>query len=924
MDELDDTLGERWFPVGEVSVESLRERASMTSLPPIYYLHVWFARRPLATSRAVILGALLPADIVRSAMLSFLGIPSDRDVVGAYKELLRAKGEKRTIASPFTWTRAFRYIPTDQQCDDLKKYQKNDLDGLPLILDPFAGGGSIPLEAVRLGLPVVASDLNPVAYLCLKGTIEYPSRFGTKLIPAIEKFCAEIHQATKRDLAQYYPLEENEEIYAYLWSRTLSCPHCGLDIPLSPNWWLATRSGRRISIRPKVPAEGPRCSFDILIDSDLHDFNPDKGTTSGGDAICLRCQSTIPSEQIKAEARAERLGHQLYCICYKSQDSHKRGTTWRFRLPSEADDRAVLLAEQILSEKKPAFIAEGFLPPEKIPVGLKTREPLNLGIENWYDLFNSRQLLAHAVYLKHFISAKRDLFSGLEQGTEEWDFATAVAVYGAIVFDSCIAYSSMLARWDHNRIKVVNSMAIQAFPVKWSYSEVESAELLWPWATKKTIKSLQGIIDLFPEHPGIVSVLNEDAAALPLGDRSVPMIVTDPPYSDNVMYAEVSDFFYIWLRRLVGDLFPEEFADELTNKSDEAVANPARFSGAKRGQAKVLAEQDYAAKMEAAFREMQRILTDDGILCVMFTHRKAEAWEGLAESLMNAGFVLRSSWPVHTEPGDKFGKANKGALKVTVLLYCRKRPDRRPGRWEDVVDEIRETAKEKVVEYQGYGITGPDLLVSMYGPALGRFSEYYPVKDITGRIVRAGEALAVVAEVVNEHLTGDIRGADMESLAYLNLLRSAPELTMETDLARLSTVFGGNTSLDELDLKGGAGLVKKTGKDVKILTAKQRLEAGVLSPERPRSFKGLMDIVHAAVLLYERQGIGPVQRMLADVGRDARDAGVVSVLGAIGAIGEEGAPELIAEARIANALLEALGHMPSGVGKTGERITHWI
>lgn len=923
-DEHGEVLGERWFPVGEVSVESVRERASMTALPPTYYLHVWFARRPLTTSRAAILGAILPPDTAKKEMLSLTGIPTDRDVIGAYQEFMRAKAEKRTITSPFTWKRAFGYVPSAQQRDDLIKVLREGHGKPPVILDPFAGGGSIPLEAIRLGLTTIANDLNPVAYITLKGTVDYPARFGARLIPAVEQFCNQVYQGAREELAQYYPKEADEEVYGYLWSRTVNCPHCGLAIPLSPNWWVAYTGSNKIAIRPEVPKEGNFCSFTVIEDPKQHGFNPDVGTASGGDAVCPRCQSTVTSEQIKIAGQAGRMGHQFYCVCTKVPAARGRRKTWRFRAPSEAEMDAADNATRVLAENQILWMGEGWIPKEEIQEGLKTREPLNIGISHWCDLFNPRQLLAHAIFLKHFNEAKRRLFETLVPKSDEWDFAAAVTVYGAIVFDSCLNYNSMQCRWHSGRCLVAGSMDMQAFPFRSSYAEFDSATMLWPWAQKKTIKALRELIALFPEDPGTVTILNNDAAALPCADRSIPVIVTDPPYSNNVMYAEVSDFFYVWLKRLIGDLFPEQFAEDLTNKIDEAVANPARFAGAKHGQAKLLAEQDYAAKMEAAFREMNRILTDDGVLCVMFTHRKAEAWEGLAESLMNAGFVLRSSWPVHTEPGDKFGKANKGALKVTVLIYCRKRPDRRPGRWEDVVDEIRETAQEKVIEYQGYGITGPDLLVSLYGPALGCFSEYYPVKDITGRVVRAREALGAVAEVVNEHLTGDIRGADMESLAYLNLLRSAPGLTIETDLARLSTVFGGNTSLDALDVKGGAGLVEKDGKDVKILIARRRLEMGVLSPDRPTSFKGLMDVVHAAILLYERQGIGTVQRMLEEVGRDAHDAGVVSILGAIGAIGEDGSAELVAEARVANALLEALGHTSAGVGKTGERITHWV
>jgi adenine-specific DNA methylase len=861
-------------------------------------------------------------DYSRKDLFKLLAIPDNLDVVGLYNQLLRAKAEKRKIKNPCSWTQAYKVPISEESTNHLRSSVPQQI----LLLDPFAGGGSIPLEAIRMGLPIVANDLNPVAYICLKGTVEYPAQFGMRLIQAVEEFCAKIHRAAKTELLQYFPKNDDEDVFSYLWTRTIACPHCSLEIPLSPNWWVAKTDGLKVAVRPEVTEEGHRCSFTVIQDPKQHGFDPDIGTASGGDAICPRCRSTVSSEQVKAAAQADRMGHQLYCVCTKIPKMRGRGKDWIFRAPTDQDIKTVDAVNAVVEAERTQWPAWQWIPSERYPEDANDTRPLQYGMPYWSDFFNPRQLLTHAIYMKQFSETKRRLFDTLVPGSDDWQFASAVTVYGAMVFDTCVNYNSMQCRWHSGRCIIAGSMDMQAFPFRSSYAEwnqvVKGAG--YEWAMDKTVKALRELLALLPTNPGTITVLNNDAAALPCADRSVPVIVTDPPYSDNVMYAEISDFFYVWLKRLVGDLFPVQFADDLTNKSDEAVANSARFCGAKRGQAKVLAEQDYAAKMEAAFREMNRILTDDGVLCVMFTHRKAEAWEGLAESLMNAGFVLRSSWPVHTEPGDKFGKTNKGALKVTVLLYCRKRPDRRPGRWEDVVDEIRETAKEKVAEYQGYGITGPDLLVSLYGPALGRFSEYYPVKDITGRVVRAREALAVVAEVVNEYLTGDIRGADMESLAYLNLLRSAPGLTMETDLARLSTVFGGNTSLDALDVKGGAGLVKKAGKEVKILTARKRLEMGVLSPDRPSSFKGLMDVVHAAILLYERQGIGAVQRMLEEVGRDAHDAGVISVLGAIGAIGEDGSAELVAEARIANALLEALGHTSAGVGKTGERITHWI
>ena len=911
-------LGETWFPVREISIESVRERAASSALPPIYYLHVWFARRPLATARAAIIGALVPSNFPKQDFFKLLGIPSDVNITERFEEFLRRKSKKIKGNYPLLWKRSYTHNPTIDEIQTLNRAIESEINTQKtLLFDPMAGGGSIPLEAIRLGFPVIANDLNPVAYLCLKGTTEYPVLFREKILQEVKKFCDTIHEKAHNDLAKFFPKYGDEEIYAYLWARTVSCPHCGLIIPLSPNWWIVNQENEKIAVQMNWTSTDNKCKFQIIKNPDVSIFDPDSGTTVSGDAQCPRCKSKLEGEKLKDLAQEGKMGHQLYGVCTKIPKRSGRGKDWVFRNPTDEEYDVLENIEPHL-EKLIKYI-----PDEEFPSSANDDRPRQYGMFYWKDIFNPRQLLTHAVYLKYYLETKEDLFKGKMHGTPDWDLAVATAVYGAMVFDSCVSYNCQICRWDATRVKIVNAMAIQGFPFKWSYSEFDHSEMLWPWSQEKTIDSLKELIALTPEKGEKITILNSDAQKLKIPRCSIDAIIVDPPYGNNVMYADISDFFYIWMKRMVGDLFPESFKTELTNKEDEVVANVARFSGSKKGQAKKLANQDYSAKMEASFLEMHRVLKDDGVLCVMFTHRDSAAWEGLAESLMNAGFTFKSSWPVHTEPGEKFGKANKGALKVTVILYCRKRKDHQPGRWEDVVDEIRDIAKEKIKEYQGYGITGPDLLVSLYGPALGKFSEYYPVKDITGKVRGIGDAFTIVAEVVNEHLTGDIKGADMEALAYLNLLRNAPGLTMEYDLARICTVFGGNTSVDVLDVKGGSGLVKKASGKVKILTAKNRFAEGILNPDRPNTFRGLMDVVHAALLIYEREGIAPVTRMLQETGRDAKDAGIISVLSAIGSIGEDASSDLGAEARIANALLEALGHSPAGIGKTGEKITHW-
>jgi hypothetical protein len=393
------------------------------------------------------------------------------------------------------------------------------------------------------------------------------------------------------------------------------------------------------------------------------------------------------------------------------------------------------------------------------------------------------------------------------------------------------------------------------------------------------------------------------------------------------MYGEISNFFYVWLKRTVGDLFPDAFKTELTDKQEEAIANPAMFRDAGgRGSAKALATQHYQSKMEACFRDMNRVLSDDGVLTVMFTHRKAEAWASLATALINAGFTFTASWPVFTEPGQKFGKAEKGVLKVTVLLACRKRQGDRRGLWEQVIQELYDEAERKVKEHSEMGITGPDLLVSIYGPVLGKFADYSLVKDATSSIKTPKDALNIVADVVNKHHTADIPAADLDTLAYINLIREFPGLIAEYDLARLTTVFGGNITLDTLDVKAGKGLVEKKGSKVYILTAHQRHSRGIINPNKPENLRSLIDAAHATIIAYEQRGLPAVTELLRQTARDTAESGYIATLRAIAQAGTNNgaARPLATEARTVSSLLEALGHRPEATRRRGESLDHYI
>jgi len=918
----------KWFPIAEVSVESVRERSASSALPPLYFLHVWFARRPLAASRAAVLGSLLPAGVKREDFLGLLGIPADVDLQKAQDRLAQAKASGVKLQeNPFFWKRAYEHVPSGRELskfhDLLRKFWGVER---PLVVDPMAGGGSIPFEAMRLGLPVVAGELNPVAFMVLKGTLEYPARFGKKLIPAVENFCKEIHETAVVELETLFPHEENETVYRYLWARTIRCPSCGLVIPLSPNWWVINgNDNESIAVRVLFTEKEEKCHFEIVKNPKRQRLDPEKGTVKGGRAECPRCHTVISGEEIKREARNGKMGHQLYVVSVKKRDVGKNKTRWEFRAPTKQENEAIEKAENKLKEKLPIWQIRNLVPTETFPETANDTRPIQYGMPRWCDLFNPRQLLTHLTYLEKFQQVKEKLFADKEKGTEEWEFAEAIATYGAIVFDTCLNYNCLLSLWHSRRGVLSPAMALQGFPFKWSYVESGHPSTLWSWALTKILDALKEIISLLPENSPKPTVYCGTATKIPLKDKSVPCIVVDPPYAENVMYAEVSDFFYVWLKRLLGDVFPDVFKQNLTEKEEEAVANPARFKGMGKS-AKKLAQEDYKTKMEACFREMNRILQDNGTLTVMFTHRTAEAWSSLATALMNADFTFISSWPVHTEPPDKYAKRGKGVLKVTVLLTCRKRKANHPGIWEHIADELRSIAKQKIEEFTKLGINGPDLKVSVYAPLLGKFADYYPVKTATGREIDPQQALDLVTDVLNEKFLQEagIQNADKETAAYINLLATFPTTETEYEEARLATVFGGLVTLDTLDVKGNYGLIEKKGKNIRILSARDRQALGIIDPHDPKTLKTTIDHVHAAILQYERGGLIQVKRLMQDKNLDTADSPFPTVLQAYARYADNSTNQNFQkDAAIAKALLAALGKSIEFAPKKGERLDHY-
>jgi adenine-specific DNA methylase len=604
-------LIEEWLPIAELGEESMRERRSMTALPPIY-LHVWWARRPLVASRAAVLASLLPADADCKSFMDMLGIHGDPVAAKKRIEIAKKKGEKLK-GNPYGYARAFQYRPTDTEIEWMRRNLASPSTEPPILLDPTSGGGSIPLESLRLGCKTYANDLNPVAAFVQKATHQLPLRHGSALATEFTRLADRFIDIVSKKLACVYPEEEpGANVVGYIWARTVTCPYCEGVIPLSPVWKLGS-DGAGLRLIPHVgkgPGDSNRtCSPEIAYKKEDHS----EGTVKGGDATCPfpDCSRVIDSEIIKSQAVEHGLGEQLVSVVLKKSISRggsfgrgKRATSVVTEYRAQGDsDRDLGELKLRLEEKIPEWEALDILPSELFPEVSNDDRPLRYGMPMWKDLFSPRQLYAHCTH----IEAYRDLLGEVSSGGEAMpDLTRSALAYICVSIDNFLNYNSGLGRWDSTLERIRSKFDRHDYAFVWSYAEMASVRSGHGlrWSLEKTGKCIKELVELFvsdeqrafcnapllnaapvsrTSDPALLTVIScgpaDSVSHIPSG--TVDAVVMDPPYYDNVMYAELSDFFYVWLKRMAGLLYPELFMAPLTDKENEAVANPALHKGKK-------------------------------------------------------------------------------------------------------------------------------------------------------------------------------------------------------------------------------------------------------------------------------------------------------------------------------------------------------
>jgi putative DNA methylase len=872
---------EKIFPVKLLNEQVYYEHGGN----PFKGLHRWYSRKPLSFSRASVLGSLLPADVSMEEFEYLLGL--NRRVQGFQDKTTKLY---KTPPSPE------RIQKVHDLCEQVWGTRT------PTVLDAFAGGGSIPFEAARYGLNVLASDLNPVAVVTMKAAIEYPLKFGPDLQQDIDKWVKWVGDEAEKRLAEFFPSVEGETVQNYLWAHTVVCPTCESVVPLSPNWWLSKTSNyvgkgeARIvtsdwyAVRPIPNLEQKRVDFQLVqgkkgagttIQVDGKEFDPsDYNTISRCVGKCPNCDAVIEDEVIKAHAQSVGLGQQLYAIAFRKSEGKLE-----FRIPTQLDLEGYCKVEEFLESNRAKWEMSNFLPTQEIPSNTQRGPDMYLyGIYQWSQLFNSRQLLVLATYTQVINDVKTKISKEVSL-----DRAEAILSFLALIVDRCADENCRMSHWNSARDGSEGFSAQHSLNLMWNYIEVNGVNKLWNYQGKSTISdylSLCAYSGVDSEIAGIYKS-NREAGEVQIAaastdnlshipDNSLDSVITDPPYYASLRYGEISDFFYVWLRANLLDIFPNLFLNELTDKDNEAIANPGRFRNMG-ASPEELANQDYEAKMALSFAEYYRVLREDGVMTVQFNHKDSGAWDVLAKSLIDARFEITASWAVSTENPQNLHQAQKNSVSSTVLLVCRKRdPNAGQAWWDDLRPEVANLVEKRAPEFEANDIDGIDLYLSAFGPALNVFSRNYPILDSSGQEVRPEQAFAEARKAIANYrfhklLQTDTTGFDPLTTWYILSWDAFRARTFPFDDARqLALAIGGfNVS----DLKGSLKLIEvKTG-NCTLLSPEQRFKKHAFSIN-PDEFSAtyLIDGLHVIITLYlEEQSIEPVRRFLKTTGLISND-----------------------------------------------------
>jgi putative DNA methylase len=853
---------EDFLPVTAVGIESLKE-ANPEVMSPHRNIYKWFARRPTAATRLALLASVLPGTISDDQLLRWMCVGPKEEAEGTIEDFVVNKqatksDSSQSVTDHFGYDYPLQNIPPENDMEEFHNVVRDYWGGsLPTVLDPTAGGGTIPLESLRYELPTISNELNPVAWLLNKVVLDYALTQGS-LEREVRQWIDEVLEFATEELEEYFPRRDGAAPSHYFRAYSIECPSCGQILPLTNRWWFNRRLN--MAVRPLFQEDDLRFECVNVEETDV-DFDPNEGTVSGGDAECPHCSVVTERDDLVAMFQSGDFEYEVLAVRYNKKISGSK-----YHSPLEQDYEAIEKArEKVENDLHLATL----LTSERFEGHWDRAYPY--GVTQWRDVYSPRQLLSHAKLLEGFKNVE-------ERIHQEYDSerAESILVLLSLVSTKLIERNSRLEPIDVTYGSPANMLGNNNFSFQWSFGEsnLTTGTYSLRTAADNVLDNYETVVQ-FLSHvdEAEIEVHQGDAANLSLDDSSVDVAVMDPPYGDNVIYSEVADAFYAWLKEYLGGIFPQMFSSSATNKEDEAVENPAMVS---EGQ-ETTARERYETKMSDIFSEVYRVLDSGGVLTVYFTDKEASAWDSLTMGLINSGFTVTATHTVTSEMPQRVGVQGSASADSTLLLTCRKPAadeeiaNRQPVLWSDIRAKTREAARNKANDLldSELNLTKTDTIISAFGPTLRVFTENYPVVDKHDELVRPQRALeeartAVVEVLVDRELEDSLDDVDNLSTWYiLSWLVYGRETIPYDDARQLGLGVGVNVddiksdtkiwskSGDKLTLKGQSYRVR----DYTALESgeKRRKRAYPVDP-REDSYNYAIDAVHAALNVLETKG----------------------------------------------------------------------
>lgn len=748
------------LPLEAINRESVHERSVPRRGHPAT-MHLWWAPRPLAACRAVLFASIVDD-------------PASRPDLYSEEEANRERARLFDLMEKLVrWEATTDEHILGEAREEIRKASNNNP---PAVLDPFCGGGAIPLEAQRLGLEAYASDLNPVAVLKTKALIEIAPRFkdmppvnpkapgkleaggwrGTQgLAEDVRYYGHWMGEEAQKRIGHLYPkrrLPDGSEatVIAWLWARTVKCPNpaCGAEMPLISSFVLSTKKGKESWIVPVVDRSSKTVAFRIETGGGKPPESPKVGR--GAKFRCLVCDEVASEDHVKAEGVANRMGTRLISIVVA-------GDRRRHYLPPEPRDVEVAAAAE------PAWKPEQEL----------AQDPRNIwctpyGLTRVADLFTDRQLVALTTFSDLVAEARaRVLDDAATLGPQKSrQYADAIATFLAFAVDKLADWNSALCGWITRIEGVRNTFARQALPMIWDFTEVNPLSTsVGNWGNHVQWVA-DGLDSVPPDAPsGEARQLDATAA---INGVEQPIICTDPPYYDNISYADLSDIFYVWLRRSLKDLYPDLFSTLLTPKSQELVAAPHRFGGVKQA-----AQEHFETGLRKAFARIHESHSPRYPMTLFYAFKQAEAdkdglastgWETMLEGLLGSGFMVTGTWPMRTERGARSVAIGTAALASSIVLVCRPRLETATlGTRKEFTGALRAELPDALRRLQSGSIAPVDLAQAAIGPGMAIFSRYSKVVEADGNPMRVRTALTLINEALDELLAEQEADFDVDT-----------------------------------------------------------------------------------------------------------------------------------------------------------------